>query len=364
MGSAAAELMRRALEPSTWTTRATHMAAICGFMTARGREFPLQEKDLVAFVGYLYRCLVSKRGPQLRAVSIPGYLSGIRSVHAAVGLGELPTETESLPLAAAVTGYKKVADATVPPTKARVGIPVHVLYKIMQLAVAPHATLSVQRDAALLLTAVVFGLRPAAVEGLLPAHITELTPARCELLITKLKGMTVAQALRRGGRTFYAPPPVRGRPITVLQILLTWRDRRRRDGIRWFDAPGLPSPSLDAAVRALTRAAGYAPPTGCAVSGHSARITAFSQAVLLGWSPVRLQVRFDWRHVADMAEVYLDHSVRITSASMLFFNPALPEPDALISAKNTATPAPGVAETAAAFRSPPATAAPASTPQR
>lgn len=326
MGADAAELLGGALELSTWNARATHMAALRGFMQLRRREFPLREQDLVAFLGYLYRCLVTKRGPQLRAVSVPGYLSGIRNVHAALGLGALPTEGESLLLAAAVTGYRKAADATVPPTKARTGIPVHVLYRIMQLARAPHASLSVQRDAALLITAVVFGLRPAGVEGLMPAHVIDLSPERCHLVISTLKGKTVAQAARRGARTFNAPSPVRGKPITVLEVLTAWRDLRRRDAVRWFDAPGLPRPSLDDAVRSLTRAAGYAPPNGGTVSGHSPRITAFSQSVMLDWSPVRLKVRFDWRSVADMADVYLDHSVRTSAASRIFFDPALPEP--------------------------------------
>lgn len=210
VGPEAVELLGRALEPSTSAARATHMTALHGFMKLRQREFPLRDQDVAAFVGSLYGCIVTKRDPQLRAVSLPGYLSGIRRVHAALGLGSLLIETESLLLAAAAAGYEKAADGSVQPNKVRVGMPVHVLYKIMQLALAPTASTAVWREAALWLTIIVLGLRSATVEGLLPAHVTELSPARWQLLISILTGMTVEQALRRDGRDFYAPPPNRG----------------------------------------------------------------------------------------------------------------------------------------------------------
>ena len=202
IGPEAEGLLRRALEDSTWGARATHMAALCSFLHARRRDFPLTDRSLVAFVGYLYACLATRSGPQLRGVSLAGYLSGIRSVHAALGLGALPTETESLLLAAAVAGYKKAADATVPPTSVRVAIPVHVLYKIMCRAQERSADRLCLRDTALLLTAVVFGLRPAGAESILAEHVVELSESCCELLISRLKGQTVAQALRRGAARF------------------------------------------------------------------------------------------------------------------------------------------------------------------
>lgn len=349
VGPEAEELLGRALETSTWGSRATHMAALCSFLQARRRALPLTEHGLVAFIGFLYTCIVTKAGPQLRGASLAGYLSGVRSVHSALGLGALPMESESLLLAAAAAGYRKAADATIPPTTVRIGIPVHVLYKIMQLSQGPRADRRCKRDAALLITAVVFGLRPAGVEGIRPAHVTELSSERCELLVAHLKGLTVEQAMRRGGRTFYAPDPVPGRPITVLSVLAAWRDIRSAAAARWFDSPGLPAASLDAATKSLTSAVGYAPPTRCGVSGHSARITAFSQAVLMGWSELRLQVRFDWRKIEDMGGVYLDHRVRTSAASRLFFDPALPEPDrsARAQPEQSASPRPATATRAA-----------------
>lgn len=352
VGPEAAALLAGALETSTWGARATHFAAICSFLQARRRDFPLTERGLVAFVGYLYHCLLTRSGPQLRGVSLPGYLSGIRSVHAALGLGELPTESRSLLLAAAVGGYRKAADIAVPPTHVRVGIPVHVLYTIMQLATGPSADRRCKRDAALLLTVVVFGLRPAEAEGVCPAHILELSTSRCELLIAHLKGLTVEQALRRGGRTFYAPAPVLGKPITVLSLLAEWRDLRSSAAQRWFDHPCLPAASLDFAVKSLTCAVGYAPPARCAVNGHSARITAFSQAVLLSWSELRLQIRFDWQRVEDMAGVSLDHRVRVSAASRIFFDPSLPEPRDDLAAAGPDRPAAAFSPSAASRSSP------------
>lgn len=237
VGPEAEALLGRALETSTWGARATHVAALCGFMKARKRALPLTERTLVAFVGYLHTCLASRPGPQLRGVSLPGYLSGVRSTHAALGLGVLPTESESLLLAAAVAGYRKAADATVPPTTVRLAIPVHVLYKVMCHAQKPGADRLLKRDAALLVTAVVFGLRPSGVEGLRPEHIVELSDTRCELLVSRLKGQTIEQALRRGARTFYAPAPVPGKPVTVLAVLQAWRDARSSRAARWFDHP-------------------------------------------------------------------------------------------------------------------------------
>lgn len=235
-----------------------------------------------------------------------------------------------------------------PRTNVRVGIPVHVLYKIMCLARRPHADRRCKRDAALLITAVIFGLRPSGAEGIRTEHILELSElrgsssARCEVLVLFLKGETVAQAERRGGRTIFAPAPVPGKPVTVLSVLAAWRDARDSAAAPWFDCPDLPGASLYDAVTSLTSAVGYAPPARCESGGHwewhSARITAFSQAVPLGWSPLRLQIRFDWRSVEDMAGASFDHRVWTSAASLLFFDPALPEPECGSPAAESTTP--------------------------
>lgn len=321
----AADLMGMALEPSTWRGRATHMAAICSFMKLRRKEFPLEERDLLAFLGYLYANLVTRTGPQIRAVSVPGYLSGIRLTHEALGLGRLPLVRDSLWLKAALEGYKKASDRNLPPTKIRVSIPPHVLYSVLDWAAGCRTTRRDLRDAALLVTATVFGLRPAGAQSILSEHV-ELDGTRMQVLVGALKGRTLEAALRRGGRTFYAPSEVPGHPRSVLQLMSNWAATRGTAAGPWFELEGLPACDLDAAARRLTAVVGYVAPEGCEVSGHSPRISAFSQAAMAQWSDVRLKIRFDWRNVADMADVYLDHRVRMSAASIVFFSPALPEP--------------------------------------
>lgn len=325
LGSDAATLMGKALEPSSWDTRARHMRAICLFLQEKRRDFPLDECDLVAFLGYLYACVVAKEGPQLRAASVPGYISGIRLTHEALGLGALPTIRGSLRLRAAFEGYKKVSDAKLPPRAVRVAIPAHRLYEVLSWAKRGAASDGDRRDAALVVTACAFGLRAAGVQSILFEHC-RFEENQFQVLVGALKGRSVEAALRRGGRSFFAPPPVEGHPHTVLQLVRSWLAARGSAPGPLFDGPGLPRPRLHAALRRVMRAIGYAPPAGCEVSGHSARITAFSQAVLMRWSDVRLRIRFDWKNVEDMADVYLDHRVRLSIASRVFFSPDLPEP--------------------------------------
>lgn len=315
----------KALEPSSWNARARHMRAICMFLRERQRDFPLDECDLVAFMGYLYTSLVTKTGPQLRAVSVSGYISGIRLTHEALGLGALPTIRGSLRLSAAFEGYKKVSDLQLPPKAVRIAIPVHCIYEILSWARRDAATSEDRRDAALVITASVCGLRAAGVQSILFEHC-RLDADHFQVFFGPLKGRTVEAALLLGGRSFYAPPSVQGHPHTVLQVVYAWTSARESVPGPLFSGIGLLRARLDPALRRLARAIGFTPPPGCAVSSHSARITAFSQMVLMRWSDVRLRFRFDWKNVQDMAVVYLDHRVRVVTASRVFFSPDLPEP--------------------------------------
>ena len=86
-----------------------------------------------------------------------------------------------------------------------------------------------------------------------------------------------------------------------------------------FDATGLSSCSLDAATVKAVAAVGFEVPAGCTIRGHSPRISAFSQAALMQWDVVRLKIRFDWRNLEDMSDVYMDHRRRASTASRVFF---------------------------------------------
>lgn len=325
VGEEAAELMGMALEPSTWQGRAVHMRAVCLFMEKTSRDFPLDERALVAFLGFLYSCMVTKSGPQLRARSVPSYLSGIRLTHDALGLGELPKLKSSLRLGAAFAGYEKVSDRVMPATEIRISIPAAVLYGVLAWAARSRATKRDRRDAALLITATVFGLRAAGIQSVLYEQ-TELTDDRLQVLVGSLKGRTLQAALRRGGRSFHNPSPVAGHPLTVLGLMRSWLADRGVTAGPLFDGAGLNDCDLDAATKRLMRSVGFNAPAGCAVRGHSPRITAFSQAVLMRWSDVRLRIRFDWKNLADMVDVYFDHRARLSAASLVFFSPELPEP--------------------------------------
>lgn len=311
------------LEPSTWQGRATHLKALCRFLARRGLEFPLSERDLLAFLGYSYDSLLTRTGPQLSAKSMAAYLSGIRLSHAALGLGLLPRAKDSLFLGAAMAGYKKAASMSLPVATVRIALPVDVLYDILVYALRPRAAALDVRDGALIVTAAIFGLRPAGAQNLRREHVT-VADGYASVLVESLNGRTHEQARRRGDRSFYDPPVVLERPCTVLQLLRAWTELRGTAPGKWFYRPGLPACNLDTAVRRLLPVVGYTVPPGCQVSGHSLRILAFSQSALMLRSDVRLQIRFDWKRVADMAEVYLDHRCRTTAASRVFFCPDLP----------------------------------------
>ena len=322
--SKTAELMSLELEPSTWQGRATHLKAMCVFLENRGLDFPLSERDLLAFLGYSYNSLLTRTGPQLSFTSMAAYLSGIRLSHAALGLGLLPRARDSLFLSAAMAGYKKAASLNLPVAAVRIALPVDVLYDILAYALRQHAAALDVRDGALVVTAAIFGLRPTGAQSLRREHVN-ISESQVAVLVQSLKGRTHEQARRRGERSFYAPPSVPELPCTVLRLLSRWTELRGVTPGKWFYRPGLPAANLDGAVRRLARVVGFSVPPGCQVSGHSLRILAFSQSALMLWSDVRLQIRFDWKNVADMAEVYLDHRSRTSGASRIFFCPDLPE---------------------------------------
>ena len=321
--SKTAELMGLELEPSTWQSRATHLKAMCAFLEKRGLDFPLSERDLLAFLGYSYDSLLTRSGPQLSSKSMAAYLSGIRLSHAALGLGLLPRARDSLFLGAAMAGYKKAASMNLSISMVRIALPVDALYDILAYALRPNAAALDVRDGALVVTAAIFGLRPAGAQGLRREHVC-ISESQVAVLVESLKGRTHEQARRRGERSFYAPPLVIELPCTVLQLLSRWTELRGATPGKWFSRPGLPAANLDAAVRRLVRVVGFSAPPGCQVSGHSLRILAFSQSALMLWSDVRLQIRFDWKNISDMAEVYLDHRSRTSAASRVFFCPDLP----------------------------------------
>lgn len=186
----------------------------------------------------------------------------------------------------------------------------------------------------MIVTAAVFGLRPAGVQSLLCEQV-ELSAGQIRVLVESLKGRTFQQAKRRGAYSFYTPPPVSEHPLRVLGLLGRWSELRGAASGRWFERADMSASGLDAAVKRLVVAVGWAPPKGCQVSGHSLRILTFSQAALLSWSGARMQVRFNWKRVEDMGEIYMDHLARTSSASLAFFSPHLPK---LILPRNAGAP--------------------------
>lgn len=325
IGEEAANLMSMALEPRTWTARSNHMAALGMFMVETKRDFPLEMRDLVAFVGFLYSRLIRGVVPKISGASLANYISGVRLTHADLGLGELPPARSCMMLKAASAGYRKAYDAEMPPKDMRIAIPPDVLYQILVWAERPEATRVEVRNASLVITATVFGLRAAGAESILRETI-DLDPERLQVLVNSLKARTREAARRRGARSFYAPDPVPGHPRTVLELVNNWLALRGSAEGPLFDADGLHPCSLDDATKRVVAAVGYEAPDGCAVRGHSPRISAFSQAALMQWDVVRLKIRFDWKNLDDMSDVYMDHRQRTSAASRVFFSPKLPEP--------------------------------------
>ena len=115
-------------------------------------------------------------------------------------------------------------------------------------------------------------------------------------------------------------------PRSVLELAEKWLELRGTEEGPLFDAEGLLSCNLDAATQRVVAAVGFVAPPGCSIRGHSCRISAFSQAALMAWDIVRLKIRFDWKNVDDMTDIYMDHRQRTTAASRVFFSPRLPEP--------------------------------------
>lgn len=107
-------------------------------MNDKKQEFPLRGKSLISFVGWLSARLVTGDGPQLRAASLPNYVSGIRLTNQALELGELPVIKDSLPVSAVRAGHNKDADLELPPTAIQVRIPAHVLHAILLWATRPR----------------------------------------------------------------------------------------------------------------------------------------------------------------------------------------------------------------------------------
>lgn len=119
-------------------------------------------------------------------MSVPSYISGIRRTHYTLGPGELPTLERSLRLGASYAGYVKVSDWEMPSTDICISIPVLVLYDVSIWAARPRAKKRDRREAALLITATVFGLLSAGAQSILYEQ-TELTEDRLQVLVGSLK---------------------------------------------------------------------------------------------------------------------------------------------------------------------------------
>ena len=105
-------------------------------------------------------------------------------------------------------------------------------------------------------------------------------------MVGSLKGRTLEAALRRGGRSFYRPKALRGHPNTVLGLMRQWVAVRGTGDGYFFDGCGLPRCNLDRATKRVMNAVGFKAPAGCDVSGHSPRISAFTQGLCCSNGPM------------------------------------------------------------------------------
>lgn len=300
------------------------MGALMRFMRENSAENPLQPRHQVALVGFFFERLQARKAPSLRYASLSAYLSGIRQTHEALGLGSFPMAENCLLLRAVFTRYANSEVGTIRPTNIRIAIPPDVLYRILCSSCDSNAGRNEVRDAAMIIVATVYGLRPNSARSIDEESLAIETDSM-RALVRVLKGKTKTASLSRGQRTFYFPQyaPI-GYPVTVRQFLLKWRDMRGRAPGSWFDAPGLSACSLDNSVKAATSALRWTSPSGCSVGGHCPRISAFTQCVPLGWIPMRLQIILDWKTFEDMTGVYMNHNARISPVSPVFFSPEMP----------------------------------------
>lgn len=263
--------------------------------------------------------------PRLRHVSLPAYLSGRRKTHDALGLGKLPTSDQDIALKAVCDGYTKASEGFLPPTDIRIALPAEIIYRIFLRGCVEGASLVVFRDSVLIIGATIYGLRPAGVQSVKMEHVT-CGSLLLSVLVGSLKEKRLQEALRRGGRGFYIPGhSPEGYTKAVQDLITIWHDQRGTGDGRWFEAPGLSVANLNRAIKKATESLGWAPPQGCSVGGHCLRVSDFTQSVLLGWSPIRLQIRFDWKNVSDMKGVYMDHRSRVYPASLVFFSAEIPQ---------------------------------------
>lgn len=159
----------------------------------------------------------TKLGP----TSLPNYLSHIRLAPAALGLGKLLATGDSLRLQSVCTGYAKAADKRIPPTTLRASIPAHVLYSTFGWAARPRVTRRDLRDAALVVSAAVFGLRAKKAKSILYEQ-TEQDAEIFLVVVGSLKRCTFQGESRRSGRSFYSPSDSDGFPQTVLELNQKW----------------------------------------------------------------------------------------------------------------------------------------------
>lgn len=125
------------------------------------------------------------------------------------------------------------------------------------------ASLAVVRDSTLIIFVAIYVLRPSGTRVVRREHavcgISDL-----QVLVGSLKGKSLQEAMRKGGRNFYFPEHSPGRyDGTVKDLILIWSEKRGASEGRRFDTPGLAAANLNRATKQETESTGWTPPNGC-----------------------------------------------------------------------------------------------------
>lgn len=159
-------------------------------MMTRACDFPLAERGLFGFVGFVYASLITCIRRKFREASLPNNVSGIRLTINALGFRKLQTAEGSLGLVSVWPRYAKAAGLEIPPTAISLSIPAHALCSILNWAARPNATKMGVCDAVIAMTAAVFELRGASAKSAWFEHI-KLDEERLQVPVGSLKAGTL-----------------------------------------------------------------------------------------------------------------------------------------------------------------------------
>lgn len=115
-------------------------------------------------------------------------------------------------MTAAFSGDKNASKRNMPPKAICISIRSHLLHEVLSWAELSSAPVTNRRDAALLISFTVFGLRRVIYQPILFDY-NSLNEQMLQVLVRKLKGRTLQTALRIGERSFFFPQVFQGTRI-------------------------------------------------------------------------------------------------------------------------------------------------------